>query len=114
MDYEGKTYIQSLFLPKIVNAKVQDIDYPARYESVLGEFEYACGRIGARTQVRVIPERTVNVLIQLEDSDLSCEGELADISLDGLGFYTSREIQQPECLKKGPKSGWYCLFQAGK
>ena len=100
LDYERKTHIQSLYLPKIVHACAQDIDME-RGESVLGEFEYVSGKIGGRTQVRVIPEKTVKISIQLEETDMLCEGELADISLDGIGFYTAKVIQHPECLKKG-------------
>ena len=102
LDNEGKTHIQSLFLPKIVIAKVHDIDF-LRNESVLGDFEYTSGRIGARTQVRVIPEKTIEGIIRVLESPQSFPGELADISLDGLGFFTHAETLLPENFQKGVK-----------
>jgi len=102
--YEGFTHIQSLYLPKIVFAHVQDIDVD-RSESVIGDFEYASGKIGARTQVRVMPDKSLKGYIQLLDSDIACEGELRDISLDGLGFSTARGTPLPEGFKKGSKIG---------
>jgi hypothetical protein len=102
LDFEGKTHIQSLFLPKIVIAKVHDIDF-LRNECVLGDFEYTSGRIGARTQVRVIPEKTIEGIIRVGESPQSFPGELADISLDGLGFHTHAETLLPENFQKGIK-----------
>jgi hypothetical protein len=102
LDYEGKTHVQSLFLPKIVIAKVHDIDI-LRNESVLGDFEYTSGRIGARTQVRVMPEKTIEGLIRVVESPQSFPGELADISLDGLGFFTHVETLLPENFQKSAK-----------
>jgi len=102
LNYEGRTYVQSLFLPKIVNAKVQDVDF-LRNESVLGDFEYASGRIGARTQVRVIPEKTIEGLITMHESLQAFPGELADLSLDGMGFFTHLDILLPENFQKGEK-----------
>ncbi len=102
LNYEGITHVQSLFLPKIVIAKVHDIDF-LRNESVLGDFEYTSGRIGARTQVRVIPEKTIEGLICVQENLQAFPGELADISLDGLGFFTHVETLLPEYFQKGVK-----------
>jgi hypothetical protein len=100
LDYEGKTHIQSLYLPKMVYARVMDVDID-RNESVVGDFEYVSGKVGGRTQVRVIPKRMITGIIQLEDSDKCFQGELADISLDGIGFFTASEVKLPEGFKKG-------------
>jgi hypothetical protein len=102
LENEGKTYIQTLYLPKIVYARVLDIDVQ-RNESVLGDFEYVSGKVGARTQVRVIPERIIKGCLHLVGTDKACEGKLADISLDGLGFYLPGEAPLPTGFEKGAK-----------
>jgi hypothetical protein len=85
---ERETFIQSKYFPTVIKARVVKVDF-AKTFAELSEFEVVKGNIGSRRQVRVVPANPIAGVVQREGMDATFNGELADISLDGLGIYLS-------------------------
>jgi hypothetical protein len=97
---ERETYVQSRLWTDTLHARVVDVDIP-RTEAVLTNFEYAKGRIGDRTRVRVQPEEPMEGDIQARDVNPSFRCELADISLNGVAIYIPSRFYSPLIHVKG-------------
>jgi hypothetical protein len=89
MYLEKKTLIQAELLPEIVQAEVIELN-PQKRMAVLANFSYVERGIGNRTEVRIQPRDPLTSEIQDKQENISLQGELADISRDGLGVYLDR------------------------
>lgn len=83
---ERQTYIQYPGFPAVIRARVERLE-PHALQANLVEFEYMKEGIGERRQIRVWPKEGVTGELQLPDRVETFRGELADISLDGMGIY---------------------------
>lgn len=96
---EKFTFIRSEKLPFIVRANAESVDIPsctARLKDIL----YGSDTIGGRMQIRVQPASTVSVSVSVRSRVL--RGELADVSLVGVGMYAlSAYMYNPVTLKRG-------------
>jgi hypothetical protein len=86
-----ETFIQCDSLPETVRAKVIDLN-PHQREATLSGFTRAPAGIGARTRVRVQPEKPLDGELQDEMGGNLLQGRLADISQDGLAVYLAQEF----------------------
>ena len=95
---EGFTFIQSDTLPFVLRASVASVDMlacRARLENLL----YGSDTIGGRSQVRVQPDLPVMVTVAGRSRIL--RGDLADVSLVGVGMYAlSAYMYNPVTLKR--------------
>lgn len=92
---DRETYIQSKYFPILIKAHVGKVDF-AEADAELSGFEVVKGNIGNREQVRVVPADPVTGIIHGEGKDTTYLGELADISLEGMGIYLAREHYSPD------------------
>jgi hypothetical protein len=96
---EKFTFIQSGKLPFILRAEVESVDLVtcvARLHNIL----YGSDTVGGRMQVRVQPALPAKVTV--EGRNRLLHGELADISLVGVGMYAiSAFMYNPVTLKRG-------------
>jgi hypothetical protein len=97
---EKETYIQTSWLPAVVYARVASLDM-SQLQAVLTGFKTTSGRIGNRTQVRVFPKVPIQGNIQSKDSTLTLPGELADLSIDGLGIDLHKKNYDPHIVQVG-------------
>lgn len=91
---ERETFIQSKYFPTVIKARVVKVDFAKTFAELSG-FEVVKGNIGSRRQVRVVPANPIAGVVQREGMDATFDGELADISLDGMGIYLSRKDYSP-------------------
>lgn len=83
---EATTTLLSPVLEEPVRAHVLACDVRAG-TAKLGLFQYASGRVGDRVIARVAPRTTVEV--RLVAGEQTIAGQLADVSIEGLGVYVS-------------------------
>ncbi len=98
--YEKQTFIQSEVIPFVIKSRVGMVDITA-LTAVLTDFSRAPITIGGRTAVRVSPKEPVPVTICSDHRKIP--GNLADISVDGVGVVlVAMYIYQvaPRVLKK--------------
>jgi len=99
LSLEEFTFIQSEKLPFVLRASVDSVNIhtcTARLTNIL----YGPDTIGGRSQIRVQPAFPVNVTISGRSRVL--HGELADVSLVGVGVYAlSAYMYNPVTLKRG-------------
>jgi len=79
-----RMFIQSSFFKEFVQANVSKMD-PIKYTLGLNDFRLAGNSIGRRTLVRVEPDTSIPVMLQLKESTV--RAELADISIGGISVY---------------------------
>jgi hypothetical protein len=82
MALEGKTYIQSKWLPEVIRANVMAVDV-VKKRAVLTEFEPAGNEIGKRKTIRVCPSEPLEA--DIYDGRRHLSGKIADISTNGVG-----------------------------
>ncbi len=99
---ERQTHIQYPGLPAVIRARVEQID-PSNLQANLYEFEYSREGIGERRQIRVWPKEAVTGELQLPDRTETIKGELADISLDGMGIYLPEADGYAQVFRQGRK-----------
>lgn len=85
MALEGKTFIQSSWLPEVVRAAVMAVDV-VKKRAVLTEFEPGGSEIGKRTTIRVFPREQLEA--DIYDGRRRLSGKVADISTSGVGVFT--------------------------
>lgn len=83
---EPVTTVLSQLLEEAVSARVLAVDLAAGL-ATLGHFQYASQHIGHRMTVRVAPRQPVQVPV--ECGAVAVEGELADLSINGIGLHLS-------------------------
>jgi hypothetical protein len=96
MYLEKSTLIQSEYLTEIVQAEVIELDV-AKKMALLTNFRYVEKGIGNRTEVRIQPKEPVSSEISDKEDSIIIQGELADISREGIGIYIDR-MQFPNKL----------------
>lgn len=99
---ERQTYIQYPGFPAVIRARVNRIEVSS-LQAELNEFEYVREGIGDRRNVRVWPKEGVTGELHLPDRMETLKGELADISLDGIGIYLSEMDYASKVLRQGRK-----------
>ncbi|PWH18518.1 MAG: hypothetical protein DDG59_06135 [Anaerolineae bacterium] len=99
---EKQTYIQYPGFPSVIRARVERIE-PLALQASLFEFEYMREGIGERRQIRVWPKEGVTGELQLPDRTETIKGELADISLDGMGIYLPENEYYMHLFRQGRK-----------
>jgi hypothetical protein len=85
MAIEGKTFIQSSWLPEVVRASVMAVDI-VKKRAVLTEFEPGGNDIGKRSAIRVFPRDPLEA--DIYDGRRRLSGKIADISTSGVGVFT--------------------------
>ena len=85
MAIEGKTFIQSNWLPEVVRAAVMAVDV-VKKRAVLTEFEPGGNEIGKRSAIRVSPREPLDA--DIYDGRRRLSGKVADISSSGVGVFT--------------------------
>lgn len=88
---EDQTVILSKDLPEAVRARVIHFDILTGLLR-LDDFSYAGSHFGERMIARVQPDEEIAVEIEIEEQRYS--GKLADVSLNGIGVYTSSDVPQ--------------------
>jgi hypothetical protein len=91
LESQEQTVILSRGLPEAVKARVVSFDLVSGTLQ-LDDFSYVGAHFGERMIARVQPGETINVDIAIEGQD--CTGQLADVSLSGIGVFTSSPIPQ--------------------
>ncbi|MFZ5809100.1 MAG: hypothetical protein ACOY16_07450 [Chloroflexota bacterium] len=99
---ERLTHIQYPGFPGVIRARVNRIE-PSSLQAELHEFEYVKEGVGERRSVRVWPKEGVTGELHLTDRVETLKGELADISLDGMGIYLSETEYASKLLRQGRK-----------
>lgn len=97
---ERFTFIQALPLPRNVSARVMLLDV-GKMEALLSKFVYTNPGMGERRQVRVEPETTITGFVTSDNTPLPIQGELADLSQDGLGVYIRQSDYSPQYHVRG-------------
>jgi hypothetical protein len=95
---DRETFIQSKYFPTVIKARVVKVDFVKACAELSG-FEVVKGNIGNREQVRVVPADPIAGVVHREGEDATYRGELADISLDGMGIYLAREDYSPAIFR---------------
>ena len=99
---ERQTYIQYPGFPAVIRARVERLE-PQVLQATLTEFEYTRDGIGDRRQIRVWPKEGVTGELQLPERTEAIRGELADISLDGMGIYLPDNEVYTHLFRQGKK-----------
>jgi len=99
MFFEKKTFIQSKGLTEIYQAEVTDLD-PIDRVATLANFNRVVSGVGNRVLVRVQPKGSLESNVKNQYSDNIVQGELADISQNGLAIYLPLEIFSPRLYCK--------------
>jgi hypothetical protein len=99
---ERETYIHNSEFRSVVKARVSDL-YISQLQVTLTDFEYVDKGIGDRRQVRVWPREILTGGLQLTDRTEAVSGELADISLDGVGIFVPEKDFSPRVFRHGRK-----------
>ncbi len=99
---ERYTYIQYPGFPSVIKARVNRVD-ATNLQAELNEFEYVNERIGERRQVRVWPKEVVTSQLRLPERMDTIVGELADISVEGMGIYLSPNEYTAQLFRQGRK-----------
>jgi len=99
---ERETFIQNPEFQAVVKARVSDLYIP-KLQATLTDFEYVEKGIGDRRQVRVWPKELVTGALQFTERSEAVTGELADISMDGLGIFVAEKDFSPRIFRHGRK-----------
>lgn len=99
---ERQTYLQYPGFPSVIRARVERLE-PHALQASLYEFEYVREGIGERRQIRVWPKDGVTGELHLPDRTETIRGELADISLDGMGIYLPEGEYYAHLFRQGRK-----------
>ncbi len=99
LSLERFTFLQSEVLPFVIRAEVVSVSIKDGI-AVLHNFLFAQDSIGARTEIRVQPEQSVEVTIATKMRRI--KGLLADLSIIGVGVYAlSAYIYNPVSFNQG-------------
>ncbi len=99
---DRETFIQSHQLEYTIKARVYKVN-PETRRAILYGFETVQSGIGARAQVRVEPDEPLSAVIQVKDAMATIQGELADISQNGIGLFIDRNFFSPRHLRIASK-----------
>ncbi len=88
---DRQTFIQNEIFPRTVRARVDELDLLSG-EVALSGFYYTDSGIGERRHLRVIPDEPVRSILQSIDLQESLNGELADLSREGMAILVQREM----------------------
>ncbi|MGB9669150.1 MAG: hypothetical protein ACPL3P_06500 [Anaerolineales bacterium] len=99
---ERKTYIQYPGFPSIIKAKVVQVD-ANNLQAELNDFEFVYDGIGERRQVRVWPKEVVTGQLRVTERYETIKGELADVSLEGMGVYIPAVDYISQLFRQGRK-----------
>jgi|YelNatPaOPRAMG01_1025707.scaffolds.fasta_scaffold01777_22 hypothetical protein len=99
---ERQTFIQYPGFPSVIKAHVNGVD-ASNLQAELTEFSYVHDGIGERRQVRVWPKEVVTGQLRLSDRMETLTGELADISLEGMGIYLPNNEYTIHLFRQGRK-----------
>jgi hypothetical protein len=99
---DKETFIQNPELHSVVKARVSNL-YISQLQATLTDFSYVENGIGDRRQVRVLPKEQVTGGLQIADRSEMIGGELADISLEGIGIYIPEKEFSPRSFRHGRK-----------
>jgi hypothetical protein len=91
LESQEQTIVLSRGLPEAVRARVMDFDLVGG-KLTLSDFSYVGSHFGERMIARVQPEDTIAV--EIEASERKTTGTLVDVSLSGIGVYTSESDYQ--------------------
>jgi hypothetical protein len=91
LEAQEQTVILSRGLPEAVRARVVSFDLVSG-QLKLDDFSYVGSRFGERMIARVQPDESINVEMEVEGQQFT--GQLADVSLSGIGVYTTSLIPQ--------------------
>jgi hypothetical protein len=80
---EKETYVQNVRFPRLLRASVVLVE-PNKLEAMLSNFQYTDEDIGERTHVRLQPGGAIESLLMAEGEKIALQGQLADISYDGV------------------------------
>lgn len=97
---DRETFIQSHHLDQTIKARIYKVD-PQHTRAILYGFESIPSGIGDRTQVRVEPDEPILGVVQVKDAMSTIQGNLADISQNGVGFFIDRNSFSPRHLRIG-------------
>ncbi len=97
---DRETFIQSHQFPFTIKARVYKVD-PERKRAILYGFESVQSGIGDRSQVRVEPDEPIAAILQVKDAMATIQGELADISQNGIGLFIDRNYFSPRHFRIG-------------
>jgi len=86
LDAQEQTIVLSRGLPEAVRARIIGFDL-VDGKLKLSDFSYVGSHFGDRMIARVQPEDTIEV--EIEAGEKSLKGTLVDVSLSGIGIYTS-------------------------
>lgn len=100
--HERQTYVQYPGFPAVIRARVERLE-PQTLQTILTEFEYTREGIGERRQIRVWPKEGVTGELYLPERVEPIKGELADISLDGMGIYLTDGEYYANLFRQGRK-----------
>ncbi len=100
MYMEKKTFIQSRELPEVLQAEVIELNTEDQV-ATLGNFSIAEPGIGHRAQARIPPKDPLECKIRKLLNDYTVQGELADISQDGLAVYLPKGIFSLKQFREG-------------
>ncbi len=82
---EGKTYLQSDYLPEVIRADSVRVDVSNK-QALLSEFVGVGDAVGKRAFTRVQPEAPIDA--EIYDGQRRIGGQIADMSVGGLGIFT--------------------------
>jgi hypothetical protein len=91
LEAQEQTVILSRGLPEAVRARVVSFDLVSG-QLKLDDFSYVGSRFGERMIARVQPDESINVEMEIEGQQFT--GQLADVSLSGIGVFSTSSIPQ--------------------
>ena len=97
---DRETFIQSHHFQYTIKARVYKVD-PEKKRAILYGFETVQSGIGERSQVRVEPDEPISAVLQVKDAMSTIQGELADISQNGIGLSIDRDFFSPRHFRIG-------------
>jgi len=99
---EKVTYVQNVRFPRLVRASVVLVE-PNKLEAMLSNFHYTDEDIGERTHVRLQPGGAIESLLMADGDKIALQGQLADISYDGVAVVIDmRDLPMEACQVGDP------------
>ncbi len=98
LETQEQTVILSRGLPEAVRARIISFDLVSGLLK-LDDFFYVDSHFGERMIARVQPDEVISVGIEWEDNTLT--GQLADVSLSGVGVFTPGKYDSGETPERG-------------
>lgn len=108
LQHDGETFIKSDELKSIVKANVDRVNF-ANSSTVLSAFEYVNSSIENRQTIRVEPAQPIHVLISHSDQSFNVQGEIADISVNGISVFLPYKFYSSKIIR--PKTNLNLSFQ---